>query len=83
MDDQVETKLHEQNRAQTSIRHIWAKRSSILVVLMLFQSVSSMVMSKFDDVLKENVEITLFLTMLIGQWLSFGSFKECPFRSWR
>jgi len=42
------------------------ERSKWLIGLLLFQSVSSIIMKRFDAMLTEHVIISLFLTMLIG-----------------
>jgi magnesium transporter len=42
------------------------RRISWLVGLLLFQSISSMIMSRYEDMLQSNVILPLFLTMLIG-----------------
>ncbi|KAJ4462441.1 putative Mg2+ transporter-e family [Paratrimastix pyriformis] len=50
----------------SEVVHLWLKRSSFLVALLLFQSLSGVIMKKFEGLLASHVEITLFLTMLVG-----------------
>lgn len=41
-------------------------RASVLVSLMVVQSLSGMILSNFEELIKEHVVVTLFLTMLVG-----------------
>eukprot|EP00039_Didymoeca_costata_P003548 m.68315 g.68315 ORF g.68315 m.68315 type:complete len:233 (+) comp11958_c0_seq1:280-978(+) len=47
------------------LRQSWS-RGSVLVLLMLLQSASSFILDYFQELLKSNVVIVLFLTMLVG-----------------
>eukprot|EP00802_Teleaulax_amphioxeia_P004388 Tamp_04392.p1 GENE.Tamp_04392~~Tamp_04392.p1 ORF type:complete len:360 (-),score=96.87 Tamp_04392:1898-2977(-) len=47
------------------LAEVW-ERGKWLVVLMIFQSIASMVLAQFEDLIKAHVVIALFLTMLIG-----------------
>ncbi len=51
---------------ETSNWHLIFERSKWLISLLLLQSFSPYIMSKFDAMLSEHVIISLFLTMLIG-----------------
>ena len=42
------------------------ERVSVLAILMVFQSASGMILSRFEDMLQKHVVVTLFLTMLVG-----------------
>jgi len=41
-------------------------RASVLVSLMVVQSLSGIILSRFEDLIKDHMIVTLFLTMLIG-----------------
>ena len=45
---------------------ILQERVSVLAILMVFQSASGMILSRFEDMLQKHVVVTLFLTMLVG-----------------
>jgi len=51
---------------ETSTWHLVYERSKWLITLLLLQSFSPYIMSKFDAMLSQHVIISLFLTMLIG-----------------
>ncbi|MGD1997284.1 MAG: magnesium transporter [Candidatus Dependentiae bacterium] len=51
---------------ETPLLHMFFERGKWLVPLLLFQSVSGQIMSRFDGMLAEHVVIAFFLTMLIG-----------------
>jgi len=51
---------------ETPLRTMFFQRSKWLLALLLFQSVSSLIMKQYDALLTSNVIISLFLTMLIG-----------------
>eukprot|EP01012_Entosiphon_sulcatum_P035199 TRINITY_DN44685_c0_g1_i1.p1 TRINITY_DN44685_c0_g1~~TRINITY_DN44685_c0_g1_i1.p1 ORF type:complete len:230 (-),score=20.03 TRINITY_DN44685_c0_g1_i1:38-727(-) len=42
------------------------KRTSVLVILLLFQSISSSVLTRYEDLIAHHTIIPLFLTMLVG-----------------
>jgi len=42
------------------------ERVGVLAILMVFQSASGMILSRFEDMLQKHVVVTLFLTMLVG-----------------
>eukprot|EP00760_Papus_ankaliazontas_P005164 PhM_4_TR12427/c0_g1_i1/m.86847 len=44
---------------------VW-KRTSVLVSLLLIQSLSQLILERYEDLIKKNVIIPLFLTMLVG-----------------
>ena len=51
--------------SQEVFAEVW-ERGKWLVLLMIFQSLASMVLAQFEDLIKQHVVIALFLTMLIG-----------------
>ena len=51
---------------ETPLSQMFYERGKWLVPLLLFQSVSGQIMSRFDAMLSEHVIIAFFLTMLIG-----------------
>ena len=51
---------------ETPLFQMFYERGKWLVPLLLFQSVSGQIMSRFDGMLAEHVVIAFFLTMLIG-----------------
>jgi len=51
--------------SQQVFEEVW-ERGKWLVMLMIFQSLASMVLAQFEDLIKAHVVIALFLTMLIG-----------------
>lgn len=56
----------EHSYFETSSLTMLFERSKWLVGLLLFQSVSSVIMKRYDQMLADHVIISLFLTMLIG-----------------
>ena len=50
----------------SSINGEFRTRSSVLVSLMIVQSLSGIILSRFDDLIKDHIIVTLFLTMLVG-----------------
>ena len=56
----------EHSYFETPMMVMLYERSKWLIGLLLFQSVSSIIMKRFDTMLAEHVIISLFLTMLIG-----------------
>jgi len=48
------------------IRTVFMRRLSVLFTLMMCQSLSSIILSKYEKLLSNHVAITLFLTMLVG-----------------
>jgi len=46
--------------------NVLKERMGVLAGLMVIQSASGMILSRFEDMLKEHVVVTLFLTMLVG-----------------
>ena len=55
---------------------VW-ERGKWLVMLMIFQSLASMVLAQFEDLIKAHVVIALFLTMLIGSGGNAGGQSVC------
>jgi len=51
---------------QKSTQAEFKSRSSVLVSLMIVQSVSGIILSRFDNLIKDHMIVTLFLTMLVG-----------------
>lgn len=51
--------------SQEVFEEVW-ERGKWLVMLMIFQSLASIVLAQFEDLIKAHVVIALFLTMLIG-----------------
>ena len=45
---------------------VFKSRVTVLVTLMIVQSLSGMILSSFEELIQDNVVITLFLTMLVG-----------------
>eukprot|EP00750_Incisomonas_marina_P027357 INCI6181.1.p1 GENE.INCI6181.1~~INCI6181.1.p1 ORF type:complete len:129 (+),score=25.72 INCI6181.1:249-635(+) len=41
-------------------------RATVLVTLMIMQSFTGLILSSFEELVQDNVVITLFLTMLVG-----------------
>jgi len=62
--------LRNQNRPADDLlmpmREVFLNRFSVLVSLMLCQSLSSVILQKYSKLLTEHHEVTLFLTMLVG-----------------
>jgi magnesium transporter len=56
----------ERSYFETSMSMMFFERSKWLVGLLLLQSVSSMIMKQFNEVLAQNVILTFFLMMLMG-----------------
>lgn len=56
----------ENSYFQTSKKTMFLQRTKWLATLLLFQSVSSFIMRRYETMLSEHVIIALFLTMLIG-----------------
>lgn len=56
----------ERSYFETPTRMMFVERSKWLVGLLLLQSVSSVIMRRYEGMLEQNVILTLFLTMLIG-----------------
>jgi magnesium transporter len=56
----------ERSYFETPILMMFYERSKWLIGLLLLQSVSSVIMKRYDDMLSQHVIISLFLTMLIG-----------------
>ena len=46
--------------------NVLKERMGVLAGLMVIQSASGMILSRFEDMLKKHVVVTLFLTMLVG-----------------
>jgi len=69
--------LHEDSPARSnspqslvSLKHfvlsVSVERLSLLVMLLLLQSLSSVILNRFEGLLHSHVEVMLFLTMLVG-----------------
>ena len=56
----------EHSYFETPVPKMLYERSKWLIGLLLFQSVSSFIMTRYDQMLTDHVIISLFLTMLIG-----------------
>lgn len=58
--------LFERGYFPSSLVNTVRKRLSVLITLLLVQSISSFILEHFQDLLSQHVHIMMFLTMLIG-----------------
>ena len=66
-DDDVVTyhTILEEARSEEMWLEVW-NRGKWLLVLLIFQSTSSIVLASFEELIKHHLALTLFLTMLVG-----------------
>jgi cation transporter-like permease len=59
-------RVKERSYFGTPLTQLILRRSSVLTVLMFMQSLSSLVLSQYEELIAQNVFLALFLTMLTG-----------------
>lgn len=64
--DKVREKENAKGQKGDTFDSAFRSRVSVLVSLMLVQSLSGIILSRFEDLVKDHVVVTLFLTMLVG-----------------
>jgi len=52
--------------SNSAVFEIYSKRVVVLITLLLFQSVSSSILQRYEDLISNHQAVTLFLTMLVG-----------------
>jgi Mg/Co/Ni transporter MgtE len=69
----IDIDAQHQQQSPSLFKDIWQqtksrapRRFSVLVTLLLFQSLSSFVLERYEGLLEKHVEVMLFLTMLVG-----------------
>ena len=63
---------------QVAVLEEAAARSRWLLGLLVFQSTSSMVLDRYQDLLRDHIVVTLFLTMLVGAGGNAGEWGFPP-----
>lgn len=63
---QVSEHIRQESAAGSSFGATFRSRATVLVTLMIMQSFTGLILSSFEELVQDNVVITLFLTMLVG-----------------